>query len=304
MMSDPVLRFDDVTRRFGAKLALDRVSFDLEPGKVLGLVGRNGAGKTTALRLAQGLLHADAGRISVVGRDPVTEGLAVREQATLMSEEAALYPWMTVREILSFGSALHPAWDDALAQRLLHRLDVPPDDPIRSLSRGTRAKVALILAVAPRPKLLLLDDPTAGLDPLARREVLEGVLDSVSDEGGAVVYASHLVHDLERVADDLVVLDAARITLAGPLDAIKAGIKRATAVFETEPPAAREIPGAIETRAEGRVLTVLARAENGDLEAALTRLGAGRVEVETLNLEEILVALLRNKTAIEEADHV
>ena len=303
-MSEPVLRFDQVTRRFGSKLALDRVSFELEPGQVLGLVGRNGAGKTTALRLAQGHLHADAGRVSVLGLDPALQGLSVREQASLMSEESALYPWMTVREILRFGGSLHPRWDEALAERLARRLDLATDERIRALSRGTRAKVALVLAVACRPRLLLLDDPTAGLDPLARREVLEGVLESVADEGGAVVYASHLVHDIERVAEQLIVLDQGHITLAGSLDGIKAAIKRATAVFESDAPSSRTIPGAIEARAEGRVLTVLARAQNGELEAALVALGAHHVEVQPLNLEEILVALLRAKGAPQETSHV
>jgi len=303
-MSEPVLCFEDVTRRFGATTALDHLSLRLEEGRVLGLVGRNAAGKTTALRLAQGQLYPDAGRITVLGLDPVRSGLAVRERVSLLSEEAALYPWMTVSEILAFGAAIHPSWDPALSERLRRRLDVSSASRIRSLSRGTKAKVALILAVACRPRLLLLDDPTAGLDPLARREVLEGVLESVVNEGGSVVYASHLVHDLERVADDLVVLDAAHVVLAGTLEEIKARVKRATAVFPAMAPSSCEIPNGIETRAEGRVLTVLAHAANGELEVALHKLGAESVDVEAPSLEEILVGILRSTGGAKETEHV
>jgi ABC-2 type transport system ATP-binding protein len=300
-MTEPALRFEQVTRRFGAKLALDRVDLALEPGKILGLVGRNGAGKTTALRLAHGLLHPDAGRLTVLGYDPVTQGVEVRRRASLLSEEAALYPWMTVGEMLGFAAALHPNWDAELAARLRARLDLAPGEKIGGLSRGTKAKLALLLAVACRPRLLLLDDPTAGLDPLARREVLEGVLETVANEGGAVVYASHLVHDIERVADDLVVLDAARVVLAGTLERIKADVRRATAVFESDAPARLEIRHVLDVRAEGRVLTVLARSVNGELEAALRRSGALRIEIEAVGLEEILVGILRS--AGEEVPH-
>ena len=182
-MTGPVIEFRDVTRSFGRRRALDRVSLAVQPGEVVALVGRNGAGKTTALRLAHGVLWPDAGTIRVLGFDPVSEGLAVRTRASLLSEESALYPWMTVREILTFGGALAPRWDARLASSLGERLGLEPGAKIRTLSRGTKAKVALVLAVAARPDVLLLDDPTAGLDPLVRREVLEGILEALPGEG-------------------------------------------------------------------------------------------------------------------------
>jgi len=141
--------------------------------------------------------------------------------------------------------------------------------------------------------LLLLDDPTAGLDPLVRREVLDGILDAVSGEGGSVVYASHLVHDLERVADRIVVLDGGRIRLEGDLDDLKARIRRARAVVDGGLPAPDVIPGAIDIVRDGRVLAVTADASHDGLEAALRRLGAREIVIEPLPLEEILVALLR-----------
>jgi ABC-2 type transport system ATP-binding protein len=260
---------------------------------VLGLIGRNGAGKTTALRLAIGVLWPDAGRIRTVGLDPVRHGRDVARKVALLSEEAALYPWMTIGEITRFAASLHPRWDAALAARLSSDLDLDPGKRIKDLSRGTRAKVALVLAVAPRPELLLLDDPTAGLDPLVRREVLDGVLQTVAHEGGAVVYASHLVHDVERVADRVIVLDAGRIRLEGELNALKARILRARAVFDGAAPQGGVVEGAIDATADGHLLTITAEAGEGALVSSLRGLGAREIEVEALPLEEILVALLR-----------
>jgi ABC-2 type transport system ATP-binding protein len=301
-MTEPALVFEHVRRWFGRTKALDDVSMAVEPGTVLGIVGRNGAGKTTALRLAHGILFPDEGRIRVLGLDPVTSGRKVRTRVSLLSEESALYPWMTVGEILRFGAALHPRWDAGLADSLRKRLDLDPAARIKTLSRGTRAKVALVLAVACRPELLLLDDPTAGLDPLVRREVLEGILDAVPAEGGAVLYASHLVHDVERVADRVAIMDRGRIRLDDSLDGIKARIRRATAVFEGDAPRAVALPGQIEATAEGRVLRVVSEGANGDMESELRRLGAREVTFEALPLEEILIAYLR-EPGHEEANH-
>jgi ABC-2 type transport system ATP-binding protein len=292
-MSAPSVSFEGVRRRFGSNVALDGVGFEVAPGSVLGLIGRNGAGKTTALRLALGVLWPDTGRIRTLGFDPVLRGHEVASRVALLSEETALYPWMTIGEIVRFTAALHSRWDRALATRLTTELDLDPAKRIQGLSRGTRAKVALVLAVAARPELLLLDDPTAGLDPLVRREVLDGVLEAVSDEGGAVIYASHLIHDVERVADRVIVLDGGTIRLEGHLDELKGRIRRARAVFDGDAPSGDAVAGAIDAVVDGRLLTITADAREGVLEAALRALGAREIAIESLPLEEILVALLR-----------
>jgi ABC-2 type transport system ATP-binding protein len=275
-MSEPALRFEKVTRRFGDKTAVDRLDLTVEPGSVLGLVGRNGAGKTTSLRLALG-----------------------STRVSLLSEEAHLYPWMTVGEVLDFGARLHPRWDPALELSMVERLDLDRTERIRTLSRGTKAKVALVLGVACRPDLLLLDDPTAGLDPLVRREVLEGVLEALPAQGGAVVYASHLIHDVERVADRVAFLDAGRVRLEGALETLKHEVRRVTAVFEGDAPRGVELPGQIDAVSDGRVLSVVARCSAEELAGRARELGADNVEVEPLSLEEIVVACLRGHGATE-----
>lgn len=302
-MNDQALVMQGVTRRFGKKTALDALDMRVTRGSVLGLVGRNGAGKTTALRLAHGLLYPDSGSIDVLGLDPTTEGRELRSRVALLSEESALYPWMTVKEILRFASALHPRWDPQLASRLQRDLELIPGEKIKTLSRGTKAKLSLVLAAATRPELLLLDDPTAGLDPLVRREVLEGILGGLSDEGAAVVYASHLIHDIERVADNVLFLDEGKAVLEGPVEDLKARIKKVRAVFEEGVPSELELPGTIDWSVDGRMLSAVADSPNGDCAAALRRLGATKVEVEPLSLEEILVACLR-KGRTRGVDHV
>jgi len=289
----PALSFEGVTRRFGRKTAVEDLSLAVEPGSITGLLGRNGSGKTTSLRLAHGMLHPDAGRIRVLGLDPVADGLAVRARVSLLAEEASLYPWMRIGEILELAAALHPRWDGGLAAGYVERLELDPSEKIATLSRGSRAKVALVLAVACRPELLLLDDPTAGLDPLVRREILQGLLESVADEGGAVVYASHLVHDIERVADRIAFLDAGRLRFEGALDDLKGRTRRARAIFPDAAPVDPELPGRIDCTVDGRVLTVVAQSANGELAAALKRCGAREVELEPISLEEIMVAFLR-----------
>jgi ABC-2 type transport system ATP-binding protein len=307
-MTAPVIEFRDVTRTFGRRRALDGVSLAVQPGEVVALVGRNGAGKTTALRLGHGVLWPDTGAIRVLGLDPVRQGLDVRTRASLLSEESALYPWMTVREILAFGGALAPRWDARLASSLVERLGLEPGAKIRTLSRGTKAKVALALAVAARPEVLLLDDPTAGLDPLVRREVLEGILEALPGEGGAVLYASHLINDLERVADRVVFLDAGRIRLEGSIVELKQRVRRLTAVFEdTGPPSALEALAAatLDRRLDGRALTMIVEAAHGAaVEGHLRALGDPRLHWEPLDLEEILIAALRSGEARRETVHV
>ncbi len=293
-MSDTAVRFEAVTRRFGRKVALDGLDLAVPAGEVVGLVGRNAAGKTTALRLAHGLLHPDAGTIRVLGLDPVADGAEVRSRVGFLSEESALYGWMRVEEILAFAAKLHPGWDSQLAGELVERLELEPGARIDTLSRGSKAKVSLALTAATRPDLLFLDDPTAGLDPLVRREVLAGVLESVSERGGAVLYASHLIQDLERVADRVVVLDAGRVVIGDSLEGLKARVLRARAVFpEGAPDVAAQIAGRLDSSVDGRLLSVVVDGAEGPLAATLRELGASQVEIDPLSLEEILVACLR-----------
>ena len=293
MSSSLALDFQQVTRRFGQKTAVDQLDLQLEPGTVLGLVGRNGSGKTTSLRLAHGLLYSDSGSIRVLGLDPQQDGLELRTRVSLLAEESSLYGWMSVGEILEFGAALHPKWDKQLAQELISKLDLNPKEKIRTLSRGTRAKVSLVLAAAVRPELLLLDDPTAGLDPLVRREVLQSILETVADSGGSVIYASHLVHDIERISDRVVFLDEGKKRFDAEIERLKETTRRARAVFDEPLQDLPKVDGGIDAELDGRMVTVVANDPDHELDQKLKALGAVSVEIEPISLEEILIAFLR-----------
>ncbi len=294
----PLLQFSGVTRRFGRTVALDGFDLEVAPGTVVGLAGRNGAGKTTALRLAAGLLWPDGGTIRACGLEPRRHGVEVRRRVSLMADESELYPSWTAAQLFALAAGVHPRWDDVHARALARRLDLPVDRRVRELSRGGKAKIALVLAAACRPDVLLLDDPTAGLDPLARREVLEGILDAVPDQGGAVVYATHLVADLERLADRIVFLDRGRVRFDGTLDELRARVRQVSAVFTDgappPPDVLRHLPGVLHVRVDERLVTVVVDGDAQLLGRRLEELGGTDVLTSDLPLEEILVAALRH----------
>jgi ABC-2 type transport system ATP-binding protein len=207
-------------RRYGARWALRDCTFEIPQGSVTALVGPNGAGKTTLLRLAAGLARPTAGSVRVFGLDPRADAAALLPLVGFVAQDHPLYGSFSVEEMLRVGRKLNPHWDDEAARDRIAALDLPTTQKVRRLSGGQRAQVALTLALAKRPQLLLLDEPVASLDPLARREFLQSVLQVVSDGELTVVLSSHIVADLERVCDHLVILAGGRTQLAGPIDEI------------------------------------------------------------------------------------
>jgi ABC-2 type transport system ATP-binding protein len=219
---DLVLEADRLGKRYGKTWALRDCSLHLPAGRVAALVGPNGAGKTTLLHLAVGLLRPDAGTVRVFGAPPYdnTETLA---DVGFVAQDTPLYRDFTPIELITMGGKLNRRWDAVLARARLADLGIPPNRPVGKLSGGQRAQVALALALAKRPRLLLLDEPVASLDPLARREFLKSLMGSVAEAGTTVLLSSHLLADLERVCDYLVVLHAARVRLTGATDDLTAG---------------------------------------------------------------------------------
>ncbi|WP_433119563.1 ABC transporter ATP-binding protein [Micromonospora sp. CA-246542] len=217
-----VLEADRLGKRYGRTWALRDCSLHLPAGRIAALVGPNGAGKSTLLHLAVGLLKPDEGAVRVFGRSPYgdTEGLA---DIGFVAQDTPLYRDFTAAELVVAGGKLNRRWDATLARTRLAQLGIPPDKPVGKLSGGQRAQVALALALAKQPRLLLLDEPVASLDPLARREFLQSLMGSVADSGTTVLLSSHLLADLERVCDYLIVLNAAQVQLTGSVDDLVAG---------------------------------------------------------------------------------
>jgi ABC-type multidrug transport system ATPase subunit len=214
---DVALETERLGKRYGRNWALRDCSLQVPIGRIAALVGPNGAGKSTLLHLAVGLLKANEGAVRVFGRSPRnnTELLA---DIGFVAQDTPLYRDFSAAELVRFGARLNRRWDAALAQDRLAQLGIPPERPVGKLSGGQRAQVALALALAKRPKILLLDEPVASLDPLARREFLQALMGSVAESGTTVVLSSHLLADLERVCDYLIVLQTAHVQLAGAVD--------------------------------------------------------------------------------------
>ncbi len=214
-------------KRYGRRWALHDCSLSIPDGNVVGLVGPNGAGKTTLLHLAVGLLAPSAGTIAVIGGQP-GDSPAQLARVGFVAQDTPTYARMSVANHLRMGAWLNPAWDASLAARRIEQLGLDPRQRAGSLSGGQRAQLALTLAIAKRPELLLLDEPVASLDPLARREFLQSLMEVVAEHGVTVVLSSHLVADLERVCDRLVILVDSHVQLAGDVSDLVASHHRLT----------------------------------------------------------------------------
>jgi ABC-type multidrug transport system ATPase subunit len=294
-MKDNIIEIRQLTRRFGSKEALSNVSLSVSRGGVFGLVGENGAGKTTLIKHLLGLFKANTGSVRVFGLDPVSSPVEVLGQIGYLSEDRDLPGWMRVEELMRYTQAFYPDWDETYARELLSTFELDARQKIKSLSRGQRARVGLLAALAYRPDLLLLDEPSSGLDPVVRRDILGAIIRTVADEGRTVVFSSHLLDEVERVADHVAMLHQGKVVLSDPLDVIKDAHCRLTLHLEQQESKPPRLPGALWCEGEGREWTVICNSDIAATRQAAEALGASVVEEGTPTLEEIFVARVRGK---------
>ena len=270
-------------KRYGRRHALTDCTLAIPAGRVVGLVGPNGAGKTTLLHLAVGLLRPTAGTITVLGDRPGSrpETLA---RLGFLAQDSPTYARLTVGQHLDMGGWLNPGWDDAFARSRVEQLGLDPRQRAGTLSGGQRAQLALTLAVAKRPEVLLLDEPVASLDPLARREFLQTLMEVVAGGGVTVVLSSHLLADLERVCDHLVVLVAGRVGIAGDVDALLASHHRLTGPRSVTSPLPARV-SVIEASHTDRQTTLLVHTDDPVLDPAWT--------VTPVTLDDLVLAYMR-----------
>lgn len=285
-----VIRIEGLFRKFGSRLALNNVSLNVHSGQVLGLVGENGAGKTTLIKHILGLLKAERGTVRVFDCDPVADPVAVLGRIGFLSEDRDLPGWMRVEELLEYSSAFYPKWDKDYADDLRRRFHLAPWSRVKELSRGELAKAGLVVALAHRPELLVLDEPSSGLDPVVRREMLEAVVRTVADEGRTVLFSSHLLDEIERVSDQIAMMVGGRIVLSGQLDEILESHHRLTLRFETPPAGTPRLSGAIRVNGDGLEWTAICNGAKSELVAAAKVLGADVVAEEPASLDEVFLA--------------
>jgi ABC-type multidrug transport system ATPase subunit len=280
---DMALETDALGKCYGRRWALQDCSLHLPAGRVAALVGPNGAGKTTLLHLAVGLLQPDAGHVRVFGHDPLSNNAQVLAEMGFVAQDTPLYRDFTARELIIMGGKLNRRWDAALVRERLAQFGIPPDLPVGKLSGGQRAQVALALALAKRPRLLLLDEPIASLDPLARREFMQALMGAVGESETTVLLSSHLLADLERACDYLIVLQTAHVQLVGPVDDLLAE-HRTLVGPRTESTSITGVTSIVRASHTDRQSTLLARIDGSTTDPAWT--------VHEVTLEDLVLAYL------------
>ncbi|WP_254510523.1 ABC transporter ATP-binding protein [Anatilimnocola floriformis] len=292
-MSEPVIDIRGLTRQFGNKAALHDVSLTVPRGCVFGLVGENGAGKTTLIKHVLGLLRAQVGSVQVFGRNPVEDPVGVLGRIGCLSEDRDLPDWMRIAEMLRYMQAFYPTWDEQFAEELCKRFEIQPRQKVATLSRGQRARAGLVTALAHRPELLVLDEPSSGLDPVVRQDILGAIVRTVADEGRTVLFSSHLLDEVERVSDHVAFVHGGRIVVSDTLDQIKTSHRRMTVRFPQPQYTPPQLPGALQCVGEGLEWTFLANGGSEELKRAVAEQGGTVIEETVPSLEEIFVSRVK-----------
>lgn len=290
-MTEPIIALSGLTKAFGKKQVLKGVDLEIPRGAVVGLLGTNGAGKSTLIKCLLGLFRASAGEVRILGEDPWSLSAEAKERIGYVPQELKLYPWMKVKHVVQYTGAFYPKWDAFWAEKLIDRWELPRNDRVGPLSAGQLQKLGLVLALGHHPELLILDEPVASLDPIARREFLRTLLEIAQDERHTVLFSTHITSDLDRVASHVALLQEGRITCHEELDGLKDRVKRLRIRAREELPYGFTIPGALRSEVEGaRALVTATHVSEESLEK-LRREYDAEVTVENLNLEEIFLEL-------------
>jgi ABC-2 type transport system ATP-binding protein len=301
-MEQTVVDVHDLSRSFGPKTALDRVSFRAAPGQVYGLVGANGAGKTTLLKHLLGLLRAATGSVRVFGLDPVRDPVGVLRRVGYLSEERELPEWMRVDELMRYTQAYHPNWDTSYASELLETFGLDASKKVKELSKGMRAQAGLIAAVAHRPELLILDEPSSGLDAMVRRDILDAIVRTVADDGRTVIFSSHLLDEVERMSDHVTLIHNGRVTVSGELDKVRRRYRRSRVRFVEgfdHPPV---LESALTIEGGGRMWSVVHAGPSEDFRLSVHAHRGEVVDSRDATLEEIFLARAgRDRQPVEAA---
>jgi ABC-2 type transport system ATP-binding protein len=293
MVADPfVIETAELRKNYDHVEAIRGLNLQVPAGSICGFLGRNGAGKTTTIKLLLGMARPTSGHARVFGlaADAPEASVDIRRRTGFVSDEKDLYGYMAVEEMIRFTASFFPRWRTDLEQRYLRAFELPPDRKVKALSRGMRTKLALLLALCRGAQLLILDEPTEGLDPAMTEEVLQALVGHVANEEMTVFFSSHQIAEVEQIADRVIIIDRGRAVVTGGLDDLRENFRRIQLVFEGDAPAlALRAPGVERVWRKGRVLTVLSSAGAERIIAETRALGPVSVDVVRVTLKEIFL---------------
>lgn len=298
-MSDLSIHMEGVSKRY-PHFFLDNMSLELFEGSVLGFIGANGAGKSTTIRILMGLVHQDSGSVEVLGHPMPAEQTAAKLEIGFVSEDLRLYGAATLAWHMKFVASMYPRWDQPYAVELLRRFDLKPEQKIKGFSHGQRVKAALLLALARQPRLLILDEPTTGLDPVARREVLSELMSVLTDEGRTIFFSSHNTQEVEQISDRIAFIDRGRLIAFDEKEDLLDRWRRLRLMI---PPGhvLPQIPGIVEVAGSDR-LPVLTTSQFDPAVVSLCQdRGATVQAVDSMTLEEIFVANVQSRRELQPA---
>jgi len=290
-VDENVIDIADLTKSFGAKPVLQGVNLRVPRGAVVGLMGMNGSGKSTLIKCLLGLLHTSFGHARLLGYDSQNLPPEVKSRLGYVPQVVHLLDWMKVRHMIKYTSTFYPDWDDHWTSELVHRWRVPQDERVQALSTGQLQTLAIVLALGHRPDVLVLDEPVASLDPVARRDFLKSVLDLATDGTRTILFSTHISSDLERVATHVAILNDGRIAHFSELDDLKDRVKRLRIRSNISLPGSFEIPGSLRMKVEGHSALATVTEVTPQLVDDLRERYQAEVRIEDLNLEEIFVEL-------------
>jgi ABC-2 type transport system ATP-binding protein len=292
-MIEAAVRATHLSKAFGTKQVIDDLSFEVAPGDVIGVLGKNGAGKTTLLELMLGFTPPTGGGVRIFGQPSVALPGNVKVRVGFVPQQDELLEQLSVADQLRVIASFYPRWDSDLIERLCHEWNMDPRARIKSMSVGERQKLSILLAFGHKPDLLVLDEPVASLDPLARRQFLEQLVDASAGGDRAIIFSSHIVSDIERLANRIWILKGGRLDWQGDLDSLKEAIVRLHVRGDGAAIAALALPGTLSLRRAAGSATAVVRDWTPERQRALEQQGALAVEVESLGLEEIFLELHR-----------
>ena len=296
-MSNAVIEVDSLCRRFRKKTALDHVNLRLEQGTVLGLVGENGAGKTTLIKHLLGLFKAQSGTVRVFGLDPVLNPKDVLSRIGFLSEDRDMPEWMTVQQYMTYTRAFYSTWDTSYAESLISQFALDTSQKIKNLSRGERAKTGLLMALAYKPDLLLFDEPSSGLDPVVRRDMLGAIVRTIAEEGRTVVLSSHLLDEVERVADTIVMIHQGQIILSDRMEQIRGDFHRLTLRLEAPSETCPALPGMLSCEGGPVEWSLICKETLETIRRTAEELDTQIVDLTNPTLDDIFVAHAKGKNS-------